>query len=78
MFQFQKKYYVTPEMKGSYSIKYVLPALDKKMQEVYKKLDCVQKGSQAMNDYANLSKQDEVDKKRIRNGLLKYCELDTL
>ena len=48
------------------------------MQEIYKKLDCVQKGSQAMNDYANLSKQDEVDKKRIRNGLLKYCELDTL
>ena len=65
-------------MKGSYSIKYVLPALDKKMQESYKKLEGVQNGSQAMNVYANLSKQAEVDKKRIRKNLLKYCELDTL
>ena len=78
MFPFLKKYYVKPEMKGSYSIKYVLPALDKKMQESYKKLEGVQNGSQAMNVYANLSKQAEVDKKRIRKNLLKYCELDTL
>ena len=78
MFPFQKKYYVKPEMKGSYSIKYVLPALYKKMQESYKKLEGVQNGSQAMNAYANLSKQAEVDKKRIRKSLLKYCELDTL
>ena len=27
MIPFQKKWYYTPEMKGSYSIKYVLPAL---------------------------------------------------
>jgi len=78
MFPFQKKYYVRPEMKGSYSIKYVLPALDKKMQASYKKLEGVQNGSQAMNAYATLSKQDEVNKKRIRKALLKYCELDTL
>ena len=78
MLPFQKKYYVTPSMKGSYSIKYVLPALNKKMQEAYKSLDVVQNGSQAMNAYANLSKEDEVSKVKIRKGLLKYCELDTL
>ncbi len=78
MFPFQKKYYVTEEMKGSYSIKYVLPALDEKMQESYKELDGVQNGSQAMNTYANLSKKDEISKEKIRSCLLKYCELDTL
>lgn len=77
MVPFQKKYYVTPEMKGSYTIKYVLPALDKKMREAYKKLDFVQNGSQTMNAYANLSKQDEANKEKIRSCLLKYCELDT-
>ena len=67
MFPFQKKYYVTEEMKGSYSIKYVLPALDEKMQEAYKKLDGVQNGSQARNTYANLSKKDEISKEKIRS-----------
>ena len=48
------------------------------MQESYKTLDGVQNGSQSMNAYSNLSKQDEVEKQKIRTSLLKYCELDTL
>jgi len=78
MVPFQKKQYVTPCMNGSYSIKYVLPAIVPQMQEAYKKLAGVQNGSQAMNAYANMSKMEEGDKQKMRNCLLKYCELDTL
>lgn len=78
MIPFQKKYYVTPNMKGSYSIKYILPALVPNMIEAYKSLDNIQNGSQAMNAFANMSKLDDVEKIKIRNSLLEYCKLDTL
>ena len=78
MVPFQKKYYVTPDMNGSYSIKYVLPALVPKFAKAYKELDGVQNGSQAMNAFANLSKLDEISKEKIRTSLLVYCKLDTL
>ncbi len=78
MTPFQQKHYVTPEMKGSYSIKYVLPALVPEMAEAYKALDGVHNGSEAMNAFANLEKMDTTEKERTREALLKYCELDTL
>ena len=78
MIPFQKKWYVTPSMKGSYSIKYVLPALVPEFEKAYKELDGVQNGSQAMNAFANLSKLDEVSKQKMRTSLLEYCKLDTL
>jgi len=45
MIPFQKKYYVSPSMNGSYSIKYVLPALVPEFAKAYKELDGVQNGS---------------------------------
>ena len=39
MTPFQQKHYVTPSMNGSYSIKYVLPALVPDMSEAYKELE---------------------------------------
>ncbi|NOQ32366.1 MAG: DUF2779 domain-containing protein [Helicobacteraceae bacterium] len=78
MVPFQKKYYVTPDMNGSYSIKYVLPALVPKMAEAYKELDGVQNGSQAMSAFANMTKLNDEEKRKMRNALLEYCKLDTL
>ncbi|WP_373034250.1 DUF2779 domain-containing protein [Sulfurovum sp.] len=78
MTPFQQKYYVTPSMNGSYSIKYVLPALVPEMQAAYKELDGVQNGGEAMQAFANLSKLNEVEKVKMRNALLEYCKLDTL
>ncbi len=78
MIPFQKKWYVTPSKQGSYSIKYVLPALVPEFEKAYKELAGVQNGSQAMNAFANLSKLNEEEKQKMRTSLLEYCKLDTL
>ncbi|PLY05183.1 MAG: DUF2779 domain-containing protein [Arcobacter sp.] len=78
MIPFQKKWYVTPSMKGSYSIKYVLPSLVPEFEKAYKELEGVQNGSQAMNAFANMSKLEESEKLKLRTALLEYCKLDTL
>jgi len=78
MVPFQKKYYVTPDMNGSYSIKYVLPALVPQFAKAYKELDGVQNGTQAMNAFANMNKMKEIEKQKIRTSLIEYCKLDTL
>jgi len=79
MIPFQKKDYYTPSMRGSYSIKYVLPALVPEMADAYSALDGVHNGGEAMQTYAKLSSMDNKDEvKRLREALLRYCELDTL
>ena len=78
MIPFQQKHYVTPSMNGSYSIKYVLPALVPDMAEAYKELDGVQNGGEAMSAFANMSKLGDDEKEKMRNSLLEYCKLDTL
>jgi hypothetical protein len=78
MVPFQKGHYVTPSMNGSYSIKYVLPALVPEMAQAYKELDGVQNGGEAMNAYAGLAMMEETEQERIRCALLQYCKLDTL
>jgi len=79
MIPFAKKDYYLPQMKGSYSIKYVLPALVPEMAEAYKELDGIHNGSEAMQTYAKLTHmEDKAEVKRMREALLKYCELDTL
>lgn len=78
MTPFQKKWYVTPSMQGSYSIKYVLPALVPEFEKAYKELEGVQNGSQAMNAFARLASLDDEEKQKLRNSLLEYCKLDTL
>ncbi len=78
MTPFQQRHYVTPSMQGSYSIKYVLPALVPEMEKAYKELEGVQNGGEAMNAFAGLSKLDDEEKQKVRKALLEYCKLDTL
>ena len=78
MLPFQKGYYVTPSMQGSYSIKYVLPVLVPEMSDAYTKLNLIHNGGEAMNAFAQIDGINEVEKTEMRNALLKYCELDTL
>lgn len=75
MIPFQKKYYYTYKMQGSYSIKYVLPALIPELS--YKDLE-INEGGLASIAFESL--YNETDLMRIadiRNNLLEYCKLDT-
>ena len=72
---FQKKWYYTPQMNGSYSIKAVLPALVPEMS--YANLE-IGEGGTAMAAFEGLLNiKDETEKQKIRNALLEYCKLDT-
>ncbi len=73
---FQKKYLYTPEMRGSYSIKRVLPSLLPDMS--YEGL-AISDGVMAMAAFERL--QNETDRVRIaemRKNLLEYCAMDTM
>ena len=75
---FQKKYYYQKEMKGSYSIKYVLPAFFPDDEELnYSRLN-IKNGSMAKNVFSTLHLKAESEINHIRQDLLKYCHLDTL
>ena len=75
MIPFQKKWYYTPEMRGSYSIKYVLPALVPELS--YNDLD-IKEGGIASNTFLSMVNETfEGDVKETRKQLLEYCELDT-
>jgi len=79
MVPFQKKDYYTPSMKGSYSIKYVLPSLVPDMAKAYRDLNYVQNGGDAMQTYPRLATMENKNEvKKLREALLRYCELDTL
>lgn len=76
MSPFQKKYWYTKEMKGSHSIKYVLPALVPELS--YEGME-IGNGGEAMDAYATLHLiEDQKEVARIRKALLEYCKLDTL
>ena len=78
MVPFQQKKYYTKDMHGSYSIKYVLPALfpdDPSLN--YKNLDLVHNGVEAMSSFEDLIGKTGKEKEYIRERLLRYCELDT-
>lgn len=78
MIIFQKRYYYTKEMYGSFSIKYVLPALFPNDPELnYHNLDLIHNGSEASNSYANLPNLSKEEQQKVQSSLLKYCELDT-
>ena len=78
MIVFQRRDYYTKEMYGSYSIKYVLPALFPNDSELdYHNLDLIHNGSEASNSYAILSEMSKERQDEIKKSLLKYCELDT-
>jgi hypothetical protein len=76
MIPFQRKYYYAPEMKGSYSIKAVLPSLVPELS--YDELE-INEGGLASITFESL--QTETDMMIIaetREQLLEYCKLDTL
>ena len=75
MIPFQQKWYYTPEMNGSYSIKYVLPSLVPELS--YNDLE-IKEGGTASNTFLSMVNGTFVgDVKEIRNQLIEYCELDT-
>jgi hypothetical protein len=76
MAPFRNKDYYVREMRGSHSIKYVLPALVPELS--YDNL-AIADGEMAMLAYSGLSKMtDENEKEEISQNLLEYCKLDTL
>ena len=74
MIPFQKRDYYTKEMYGSYSIKYVLPALfpgDPSLD--YHNLEMVHNGSEASATFANLDNYSKEELEEVRKNILKYC-----
>jgi hypothetical protein len=75
MLPFAQRWYYTPKMQGSYSIKYVLPALVPKLS--YTNLT-IQNGSDAMNIYAAMASGTFTGNvAQTRKALLAYCCMDT-
>ena len=78
MIPFKDRMYYTKEMQGSYSIKYVLPALFPNEPSLdYHNLSIVHNGGEAMSIFATLGNRTEEEQKTIRQALLEYCKLDT-
>ena len=78
MIPFQNKWYYTKNMHGSYSIKFVLPALFPDDEALdYHNLDLIHNGSEAMSSFADLVNKSAEEQSYIRERLLRYCELDT-
>ena len=78
MVPFRNRNYYTKEMKGSYSIKYVLPALYPDDSDLnYVNLDLVHNGGEASAAFLSLKDKSLEEQEEIRKALLKYCELDT-
>ena len=78
MIPFKKRYYYNKDMKGSYSIKYVSPALSPNDESLnYHNLDLIHNGEEAMNTYALLATKSKEEQEYARERLLRYCELDT-
>ena len=72
---FKERWYYTPKMKGSYSIKYVLPALVPSLS--YDHLE-INNGSLASSTFASI--HNITNEKKVittRKNLLAYCKRDT-
>lgn len=75
MIPFQKRWYYTPKMKGSYSIKYVLPALVPELS--YQDLE-IKEGGMASTVFAQMASGEFTGNyEKTRKDLLEYCKLDT-
>lgn len=72
-----KRNYYHPDMKGSWSLKSVLPCLVPELR--YSDLGAVQDGTQAQQAYFDLTSGnlDAAAAERLRHELLAYCRLDT-
>lgn len=78
MIPFSKGDYYCEAMQGSYSIKYVLPALYPDDPELdYHNLEDVHNGSEASAAFATMADHTPEEIEKLRANLLKYCGLDT-
>ncbi|MFH0812002.1 MAG: hypothetical protein V2A69_04080 [Pseudomonadota bacterium] len=76
MAPFQRKDYYRWQMRGSYSLKEVLPALVPEL--TYEKME-ISDGQMASSAYLRIWElEDKAEVEKIRQALLKYCKLDTL
>ena len=78
MAPFASKSYYHPKMQGSYSIKYVLPALMPEFESAYKDLNLIHNGGEAMQAYEAMTHMSADEREAYKNALLAYCKLDTL
>ena len=78
MASFASKSYYHPKMRGSYSIKYVLPALVPEFESAYKDLNLIHHGGEAMQAYENMTRMLADEREAYKKALLAYCKLDTL
>ncbi len=75
MLPFQKKYYYTNDMQGSYSIKYVLPALIPELS--YENLQINEGGLASVAFESLYYESNFIRIDEIRQNLLEYCKMDT-
>ena len=78
MAPFVSKSYYHPKMRGSYSIKYVLPALVPEFELAYKDLNLIHHGGEAMQAYEAMAYMPVKERDAYKKALLAYCKLDTL
>ena len=75
---FRRRWYYCRAMQGSYSIKYVLPALfpdDPALD--YHHLEGVHNGTEASDTFARMAAMTPEELETARGQLLRYCGLDT-
>ena len=78
MIPFQRKDYYCKAMQGSYSIKYVLPALFPNDPALdYHNLEGIHHGGEASAAFSEMQHMPPEQLKTTGHNLLKYCELDT-
>ena len=78
MVPFQSKWYYCRAMQGSYSIKYVLPALfpdDPSLD--YHNLEGIHNGGEASETFGKMASMTPEEQETVRKQLLAYCGLDT-
>lgn len=78
MIPFQNRYFYNYAMQGSYSIKYVLPALYPNDPTLdYHNLDAVHNGGEASAVFLQMENMSPQEVDKLRQSLLAYCGLDT-
>ncbi len=76
---FRSRDYYDRAMRGSCSLKKVVPALCPEDPELsYERLDGVQNGHEAMRAYLRAELTDRADWEATRERLSAYCAVDTL
>lgn len=76
MAPFQRKDFYRWQMRGSYSLKEVLPALVPEL--TYEGME-ISDGQMASSAYLRMWElEDKAEVEKIRQALLEYCKLDTL